>query len=86
MQLAYIGDKESVTLFGVTFLRGVPTTVTNALALHKLPRNPDFAIQAEQFAPEPDERDTLIAELRARGVKADRRWSLEKLQAAIEAE
>lgn len=42
-QFTYIGDHDSVTLWGIEFPRGVAVSVDTPEALKKLPGNSDFA-------------------------------------------
>ncbi len=50
MQVVYVGDEVAVYIFGLTFVPGVPVSVSDPHAEAKLSKHPQFAVQ-EDTAP-----------------------------------
>lgn len=80
-QFAYLGDRDTVTMWGIDFPRGVAVSVSDAPVIAKLAGNPDFSetvggvevLPASAQAPAPtetvrDERgDAYAAKHKGRG-------------------
>lgn len=79
------GDPAVVEWSGVTFQANVPVEVGNPHILRKAAGNSFFDLDDEAHAPpEPDEKDTLVAEAEALGIDVDKRWGVARLTSEIE--
>lgn len=86
------GAPEKSTHYGIEFTIGVPADVTDSDAIKKLSGNKYFS-QCDEIIPahlsedddaDRDEKGELIAARAARGVRADRRSSVERLRSLLE--
>lgn len=98
MKFRYIGDyvagKNTCDAFGYTFSPGAVVDVTDGQAIKKLSGNRFFE-RVDEPAPEAPGKDDadaakkaradLIAKAESLGVEFDKRWSVQKIQDAIDA-
>lgn len=90
MQFVFIGDAhgdgpEVSTHFGVEFVKGTPSEVTDKAAIAKLSANSHFkAVEAKEVD---DEREALVAAYVEKfGRKPHHKLSAEKIQEALDAD
>ena len=93
MKFIYIGCEGAPEVsihFGVEFTIGYPAEVTDQTVIAKLQRHPHFCedncVEPESAIEQKDEKGELIAVLAARGIKADRRSSVDRLRTLVEGE
>lgn len=94
MQFIFIGDKdghgpEVSTHFGVEFVKGSPSEVSDKSAIAKLSANSHFKVVAQKEPPkEPDaDREALVAAYVEKfGKKPHHKLSDEKIQEALNAD
>lgn len=79
------GNVDAVDFYGVHFPRGVAVEVTDPFIAAKAKGNATFSEAPDMNGDGVTDKAELLAEAERRGVKVDKRWGVDKLQAALEA-